>query len=176
LLARLQELDDYGFFDGDDGAPGILVDGKPTLVRVHLSTNEIVQRAFSSFVLYSIYKDMFRRGVQQRLTHAVIFDEAHRAAKLKLIPRLAKECRKYGLALALASQGVRDFDGGLFEAVANYLTLRVTEADARTLARNTGPTVEQQRTTDRLKALEPYHAMFFSAALQRPISLRLSAA
>jgi hypothetical protein len=176
LLARLQELDDYGFFDGDDGAPGILVDGKPTLVRVHLSTNEIVQRAFSSFVLYSIYKDMFRRGVQQRLTHAVIFDEAHRAAKLKLIPRLAKECRKYGLALALASQGVRDFDGGLFEAVANYLVLRVTEADARTLARNTGSTVEQQRTTDRLKALEPYHAMFFSAASQRPISLRLSAA
>jgi len=175
LLARLQELDDYGFFDGDDGAPGILVDGKPTLVRVHLSTNEIVQRAFSSFVLYSIYKDMFRRGVQQRLTHAVIFDEAHRAAKLKLIPRLAKECRKYGLALALASQGIRDFDGGLFEAVANYLVLRVTEADARTLARNTGPTVEQQRTTDRLKALEPYHAMFFSAASQRPISLKLSA-
>ncbi|WP_245312440.1 ATP-binding protein [Rhizobium sp. R693] len=176
LLARLQELEDYGFFDGDDGAPGILIDGKPTLIRVHLSTNEIVQRAFSSFVLYSIYKDMFRRGVQQRLTHAVIFDEAHRAAKLKLIPRLAKECRKYGLALALASQGVRDFDGGLFEAVANYLVLRVTEADARTLARNTGPTVEQQRTTDRLKALEPYSAMFFSAASQRPISLRLSSA
>tara|TARA_R110002124_G_scaffold16882_6_gene71414 strand:- start:20117 stop:25132 length:5016 start_codon:yes stop_codon:yes gene_type:complete len=174
LLARLQELDDYGFFDGNDGAPGILADGKPTLIRVHLSTNEIVQRAFSSFVLYSIYKDMFRRGVQQRLTHAVIFDEAHRAAKLKLIPRLAKECRKYGLALALASQGVRDFDGALFEAVANYLVLRVTEADARTLARNTGPTVEQQRTTDRLKALEPYHAMFFSAASQKPISLRLS--
>jgi len=175
LLARLQELDDYGFFDGDDGAAGILVEGKPTLIRIHLSTNEIVQRAFSSFVLYSIYKDMFRRGVQQRLTHAIIFDEAHRAAKLKLIPRLAKECRKYGLALALASQGVRDFDGGLFEAVANYLVLRVTEADARTLARNTGPTVEQQRTTDRLKALEPYHAMFFSAASQRPISMRLIA-
>jgi hypothetical protein len=175
LLARLQELDDYGFFDGDDGAPGILTEGTPTLVRVHLSTNEIVQRAFSSFVLYSIYKDMFRRGVQLRLTHAVIFDEAHRAAKLKLIPRLAKECRKYGLALALASQGIRDFDSGLFEAVANYLVLRVTEADARTLARNTGPTVEQQRTTDRLKALEPYHAMFFSATSQKPVMLRLSA-
>lgn len=175
LLARLQELDDYGFFDGEDGGGGILVDRKATLIRVHLSTNEIVQRAFSSFVLYSIYKDMFRRGVQQGLTHAVIFDEAHRAAKLKLIPRLAKECRKYGLALTLASQGVRDFDASLFEAVANYLILRVTEADARTLARNSGPTADQQRTTDRLKALEPYHAMFFSAAAQRPTSLRLNA-
>jgi DNA polymerase III delta prime subunit len=174
LLARLQELDDYGFFDGENGDAGILVDGRPTLIRVHLSTNEIVQRAFSSFVLYSIYKDMFRRGVQQGMTHAIIFDEAHRAAKLKLIPKLAKECRKYGLALALASQGVRDFDGSLFEAVANYLVLRVTEADARTLARNTGASADQQRTTDRLKALEPYHAMFFSAASQKPTSLRLS--
>ena len=137
LLARLQELTDYGFFDGDDGASSILAGSQPTLVRVHLSTNDLVQRAFSAFVLYSIYKDMFRRGVQHRLTHAIIFDEAHRAAKLKLIPRFAKECRKYGLALVLASQGVRDFDGALFEAVASYLVLRVTEADARTLARNT---------------------------------------
>ncbi|WP_246647750.1 ATP-binding protein [Rhizobium laguerreae] len=175
LLARLQELADYGFFDGGDGAAGILVDRKPTLIRVHLSTNEIVQRAFSAFVLYSIYKDMFRRGVQRGMTHAIIFDEAHRAAKLKLIPRFAKECRKYGLALALASQGVRDFDGGLFEAVANYLVLRVTEADARALARNTGPTADQQRTTDRLKALEPYHAMFFSAETTKPSLLRLRA-
>ncbi len=173
LLARLQELDDYGFFDGDDGVTGILLDRKPTLIRVHLSTNEIVQRAFSAFVLYSIYKDMFRRGVQRGMTHAIIFDEAHRAAKLKLIPRFAKECRKYGLALALASQGVRDFDGGLFEAVANYLVLRVTEADARTLARNTGPTADQQRTTDRLKALEPYHAMFFSTTTTKPSLVKL---
>ncbi|WP_376775587.1 ATP-binding protein [Rhizobium laguerreae] len=175
LLARLQELTDYGFFDGEDGEVSILMDHRPTLVRVHLSTNDIVQRAFSAFVLYSIYKDMFRRGVQNGLTHAIIFDEAHRAAKLKLIPRFAKECRKYGLALALASQGVRDFDGALFEAVASYLVLRVTEADARTLARNTGSTAEQQRTTDRLKALEPYHAMFFTASNTKPSILRLTA-
>ena len=175
LLARLQELTDYGFFDGEDGAASIVMDRRPTLVRVHLSTNDIVQRAFSAFVLYSIYKDMFRRGVQERLTHAVIFDEAHRAAKLKLIPRFAKECRKYGLALALASQGVRDFDGALFEAIASYLVLRVTEADARTLARNTGAAAEQQQTTDRLKSLAPYHAMFFTASTIRPTTLRLTA-
>jgi hypothetical protein len=174
LLARLQELVDYGFFDGDQDEGGILSDPRPTLVRVHLSTNDIVQRAFAAFVLYSVYKDMFRRGVQTRLTHAIIFDEAHRAAKLKLIPRFAKECRKYGLALALASQGVRDFDGALFEAVASYLVLRVTEADARVLARTTGPTADQQRTTDRLKSLEPYHAMFFSAATAKPLMLRLA--
>ena len=32
----------------------------------------------------------------------MIFDEAHRAAGLKLIPTMAKECRKYGISLVLA--------------------------------------------------------------------------
>jgi hypothetical protein len=118
---------------------------------------------------------MFRRGVQANITHAVVFDEAHRAAKLKLIPRFAKECRKYGLALALASQGARDFDSALYEAVGSYLVLRVTEGDARTLARNTGPTTDQTRTADRLKALEPYTALLFGANSTRPTLVRLSA-
>ena len=38
--------------------------------------NVVVQRAYASFVLHRIYHDMFRRGRQERLTHAVVFDEA----------------------------------------------------------------------------------------------------
>ena len=174
LIARLQELADYRFYDGAEAGRGLLDSGRPTLVRVHGSTNGMLQNAFAAFVLYSLYKDMFRRGVQNRITHPIVFDEAHRAAKLKLIPRFAKECRKYGLALALASQGARDFDSALFEAVGSYLVLRVTEADARTLARNTGPTADQTRTADRLKALEPYTALMFGAASARPAFVRLA--
>jgi hypothetical protein len=173
LIARLQELADYRFFDGAESGGGLLDGDRPTLVRVHGTTNGMLQNAFAAFVLYSLYKDMFRRGVQNRITHAVVFDEAHRAAKLKLIPRFAKECRKYGIALALASQGVRDFDSALFEAVGSYLVLRVTEADARTLARNTGQTADQIRTADRLKALEPYHALLFGASSIRPTFVNL---
>ena len=173
LLARLQELYDYGFFDGigEKGSP--LDINQPTLVRIHATSNTMLQNAFSSFVLYSLYKDMFRRGRQERITHAIIVDEAHRAAKLKLLPRMAKECRKYGLCLALASQGARDFDSSLYEAVGSYLVLRVTEADARVLARNTGASTDQQRTADRLKGLPPYSALFFSTNTQRPIAVKL---
>lgn len=89
----------------------------------------MLQNAFSSFALYSLYKDMFRRGRQAALTPAIVFDEAHRAARLKLIPQLAKECRKFGLMLALASQEARDFNPGLFAAVGSYLVLRVSELD-----------------------------------------------
>lgn len=173
LLARLQELADYGFFAGAGDGMSLLSHRSPTLVRIHATTNGLLQNAFSAFVLYSIYKDMFRRGVQERITHAVIFDEAHRAAKLKLIPRFAKECRKYGLALGLASQGAKDFDGALYEAVGSYLVLRVTETDARTLARNTGATADQQRTSDRLKELEPYQALFFSTTASKPKLVQL---
>jgi DNA phosphorothioation-dependent restriction protein DptH len=174
LLARLRELADYGFFDGAGERASLLDETRPTIVRVHGTTNGMLQSAFSSFVLYSLYKDMFRRGVQGRLTHAVVFDEAHRAARLKLIPRFAKECRKFGLALALASQGAKDFDPALFEAVGSYLVLRVTEGDARALARNTGATADQQRTADRLKSLSPYTALFFDVGSARPISVRLT--
>lgn len=175
LLARLQELDDYRFFDGSGSAGGLIGSSRPKLVRVHGSTNGILQNAFAAFVLYSLYKDMFRRGVQSRITHAIVFDEAHRAAKLKLVPRFAKECRKYGISLVLASQGARDFDSSLFEAVGSYLVLRVTEGDARSLARNTGSTADQSRTSDRLKSLEPYSALLFSSASVRPVFARLDA-
>ena len=86
LLARLRELADYGFFEGAGDRASLLDGGRATVVRIHSTTNGMLQNAFSSFVLYSLYKDMFRRGVQSRLTHAVIFDEAHRAARLKLLP------------------------------------------------------------------------------------------
>lgn len=133
----------------------------------------MLQNAFSSFVLYSLYKDMFRRGVQSRITHAIVFDEAHRAARLKLIPQFAKECRKFGLALALASQEAKDFNDSLFSAVGSYLVLRVTETDARTLARKAGSTLDEKRTADRLKALDKYTAIFFGEGRPRPIVVRL---
>jgi DNA helicase HerA-like ATPase len=174
LLARLQELADYGFFDSEGNNQNLLDESRPTIVRVHGTNNGMLQNAFSSFVLYSLYKDMFRRGVQSRLTHAVIFDEAHRAARLKLIPQFGKECRKFGLALALASQEAKDFDHSLFAAVGSYLVLRVTEADARTLARMTGSTQEERRTADRIKSLERYTALFFGEGRSRPSCIALN--
>jgi hypothetical protein len=174
LLARLRELADYGFFENPGDGTSLLDEMHPTIVRIHATANGMLQNAFSSFVLYSLYKDMFRRGVQSRLTHAVIFDEAHRAARLKLIPQLGKECRKYGLALGLASQEAKDFDPSLFAAVGSYLALRVSEPDARTLARMTGSTLDERRNADRLKALEKYTAIFFGEGRPRPTSVHLA--
>lgn len=174
LLARLSELDDFEFFQGEQGAKSLLDCTQPQVLRVHACASEAVQRAYASFVLYSIYQDMFRRGRPDRITHAVIFDEAHRAAKLKLIPTMAKECRKYGLAMIVASQEAKDFDSSLYSAIANYLILRVSDQDARTLARNVAPSEIERRTADRLKTLPKYEALFFSEGQRQPVHLRLT--
>lgn len=175
LLARLTELDDFGFFAAAEGEASLLDSATPHLIRIHAVANEVVQRAYASFVLYRIYQDMFRRGRQERLTHAVVFDEAHRASRLKLLPTMAKECRKYGLAIIVASQEARDFDSGLFAAIANYLVLRVTDTDARVMARNVASSNQERRMADRLKNLPKFEALFFAEGQRLPAAVQLAA-
>ena len=148
LLARLDELGDYGFFSEAESQESLWDSDQPTVIRIHTTQNDNLQRAFASVVFYGLYKDMFRRGINSRITHALVFDEAHRAAGLKLIPTMAKECRKFGISLVVASQEAKDFNVSLFSAIANYLVLRLTEVDAKALVRNVASS-QQERASDR---------------------------
>jgi DNA helicase HerA-like ATPase len=86
-----------------------------------------------------------------------------------------KECRKYGLALVAASQEARDFDAGLFAAMANYLVLRVTDADARVIVHNVASSEQERRMTDRLKNLPKFEALFFAEGHRSPLAVKLLA-
>jgi hypothetical protein len=173
LNLRLRELADYGLFQVNDGDSSLLDVSNPVVIQIHKSPNEALQRAFSTFVLYSIYQQMFRRGLSDHITHAIIFDEAHRASKLKLIPTMAKECRKYGLSFILASQEARDFNESVFTAIANYLALRVNEDDARLLARQFADASQVRAYADRIKSMPKYHAYYFGEQAGRPTRTRL---
>jgi DNA helicase HerA-like ATPase len=116
---------------------------------------------------------MFRRGIQERITHAVIFDEAHRAANLMLLPTMAKESRKYGISLIVASQEAKDFNVSLFSAIANYLVFRVTESDAKALVRNVASSTQERVLIDKLKQLDRFVALCFSEGKSRPALVRL---
>ena len=169
LLERLDELDEYGFFDLRESHGSLWESEQPTVIRIHATQNDNLQRAFASLVFYGLYKDMFRRGIQDRITHALIFDEAHRAAKLKLIPTMAKECRKYGISLVLASQESRDFDLSVFSAIANYLVLRLTDTDARSLVRNVSNSQQERGLIDRIKQMGRFKALYFREGKSRPL-------
>lgn len=175
LLARLDELEDYGFFDSGDDPQGSLWDSKqPVVIRIHSTQNENLQKAFAYLVFYGLYKDMFLRGVQNRITHALIFDEAHRAARLKLLPTMAKECRKFGISLVLASQEAKDFDASMFSAIANYLVLRSTDADAKFLVKNVADSKMEKPLVDRIKQMEKFKAYYFAEGGKRPAEVALS--
>ena len=173
LLARLEELEDYGFFELTETRESLWESDQPIVIRIHTTQNDNLQKAFASLIFYGLYKDMFRRGVQDHITHAVIFDEAHRAAGLKLIPKMAKECRKFGISLVLASQEAKDFDSSLFSAIANYLVLRLTEADAKSLVRMVGSSQQERDLIDKIKQMDRFKAIYFSEGKKRPSSVGL---
>lgn len=125
------------------------------------------QYAFAAFILYNLYQEMFIRGVQKQLTHVIIFDEAHRASNLKLLPTMAKECRKYGIILLVASQEVKDFDTSLFAAIGNYLILRINEANAKAIASAIASSAQKTKVIDQLKQMKNYHGLFFSEGQYR---------
>ncbi len=174
LLARLEELEDYGFFNLRESHSSLWESEQPTVMRIHTTQNDNLQRAFASLVFYGLYKDMFRRGIQDRITHTLIFDEAHRAAGLKLIPTMAKECRKYGISLVLASQEAKDFDVSVFSAIANYLVLRLTQADAKSLVRNVSSSQQERVLIDKIKQMDRFKALYFCEGKTRPRSVKLS--
>jgi hypothetical protein len=173
LLARFEELEDYNFFSLTEFRESLWESGEPVLIRIHKTQNDNLQRAFASLVFYGLYKDMFRRGTQDRITHSIIFDEAHRAAKLTLIPTMAKECRKYGISLVLASQEAKDFNVSLFSAIANYLVLRLTEADAKALVRNVASSDQARTLIDKIKQMERFKAFYFSETRKKPARVAL---
>lgn len=173
LLSRLEELADYGFFHSDGTQKSLWESEHPVVLRIHSTQNDNLQKAFASVVFYGLYKNMFRRGIQDRITHALIFDEAHRAARLQLIPTMAKECRKYGISLVLASQEARDFNISLFSAIANYLVLRLTEVDAKALARNIATSDQERTLIDRIKQMERFRAFYCCEGQKKPLPVAL---
>ena len=100
--------------------------------------------------------------------------DAYRAAESKFIPTMAKECRKYGISLMLASQEARDFNVSLFSAIANYLVLRLTEADAKSLVRNVASSQHERTLMDKIKQMARFKALYFCEGRSKPYTVNLS--
>jgi len=162
LLERLDELESYGFFNSNATEESLWDSEHPVVIRIHKRQDEVLQKAFASMMFFGLYKDMSKRGIRDRITHSIIFDEAHRAARMKLIPIMAKECRKFGISLVLASQEARDFDTSVFSAIANYLVFRLNDNDARALVHNVASSSQEKALIDKIKQTEQFRAHYFS--------------
>ena len=128
LLARLRELADYGFFDGEG-------ETKPVGLRVadHHSRAWHDERNVTECLLVVRSIQPLQRHVPAWCTsppQPTRSSSMKRIARrvLKLIPQFAKECRKFGLSLILASQEAKDFNASLFlwEVTSFFLQTRLT--------------------------------------------------
>jgi DNA helicase HerA-like ATPase len=144
-----------------------------TVLDLHRLGLEENQRVAASFFLQRLYRNMFSREEVERLSNAVIFDEAHRVAKLKLIPKMMQECRKYGILFILSSQRVEDFDRGVLDSAGNHLYLRVNHPDARKLADYLAAGKKKAEFTEKLQNLPKFHALFRSEDYKPFVQVRL---
>jgi DNA phosphorothioation-dependent restriction protein DptH len=133
-----------------------------TILDLHSLENEENQRVAASFFLQRLYRDMFSHTEEDRLRNAVILDEAHRVARLSLIPKMMQECRKYGILFILASQRVEDFDKGVLDSAGNHLYLRVNYPDAKRLSAYLGGREAHGDHVRRLQDLHKFRALFRS--------------
>lgn len=95
---------------------------------------EALQRASVAFVLRRLYTEMFQWGEASSLRLGVILDEAHRVAQDRSLGKLAKESRKYGISLVVASQSVADFNPATVENLGSRVAFRSNHPESRRVA------------------------------------------
>jgi DNA helicase HerA-like ATPase len=141
------------------------------LHRLEIEEN---QRVAASFLLQRLYRDMFGRVEVRQLRNAIVFDEAHRVARLTLIPKMMQECRKYGILFVLSSQRIEDFNQGVLDSAGNHLYLRVNHTDARRLASYLAAGGGAGDIAQKLQNLHKYHALYRSEDYQPFAHVRLA--
>lgn len=163
IIARLDNLFQRRLFREGTEETGVdeLV-AATTVLDLHEVSSEQNQLAAASFFLHKVYKDMFVRGEASRIRQAIIFDEAHRAARLGLLGTMMQECRKFGIMMVVSSQRVSDFRRQVVETVGSYLILKVNPPDAKYLAPMLTGLEGREATQRRLLDLPKYYAVFRS--------------
>lgn len=160
LMMRLDELFAYPGLFGEGQERSFLDFKVPVLLKLSGSKVETLQNAVVIFALQSMFNDMFRRGVQKSITHVIIIDEAHRLSRLKLLPEFAREARKYGIALLLASQRLSDFSDDLISNIGSLLFFRANEDDAKAAGKYLGSAAQSKAWSDQVKQLAPHTAIY----------------
>jgi DNA helicase HerA-like ATPase len=145
-----------------------------TVLDLHRLEIEENQRVAASFFLQRLYREMFGRVEVRQLGNAVVFDEAHRGARLTLIPKMMQECRKYGILFMLSSQRIEDFNQGVLDSAGNHLYLRVHHPDARRLASYLAAGGGAGDIAQKLQNLPKYHALYRSEDYQPFAHVRLA--
>lgn len=133
VLDRLENLNAIGIFRP---TPPPFDDRSPIWRYDICALNDEEKRLFVEFRLETIFAKAQQRGQQSIVSDIIILDEAHKFVSKDdehILNRLAKEARKFGIALVLASQSPKHFSPDLISAVATKLILGLDPTLAPTM-------------------------------------------
>lgn len=149
VVDRLENLDGIGIFKAavppfDPSAP---------VWRYNITALSLVERKlFVLFRLEELFAAAVQRGEQDEIRDVIILDEAHIYADDdadNIINTIAKEGRKFGLALVLASQSPTHFTEDFISSVATKVILGIDEQYWR------GAVTKMRVTEEALKWIKP---------------------
>lgn len=143
VVDRLENLNAIGIFKST--APPF--DPNAQVWRYHIKALSMEERKlFVLFKLAEIFEAAVQRGEQPDICEIVILDEAHIYADddpENIINTIAKEARKFGLALICASQSPTHFTEDFIAAVATKIILGIDEMYWRGSVSKMGLTLDQ---------------------------------
>ncbi len=145
VVARCRALFEMDLFKPTSAPINLIASIQAGLViDLHRVPIEQVQVGAGAFILNKIYRDMFRWGQSDHLRLAIILDEAHRLARDITLPRIMKEGRKFGIAVVVASQSMRDFHQDILPNAGTKICFRINHPESRQIAAFLGKRNQEQ--------------------------------
>ncbi len=128
VVDRLENLNSIGIFRSK--LPQF--DPSRTVWRYHIKALSMEERKlFVLFRLEELFLNAVQRGEQKRIRDVIILDEAHAFCdddEENIINTIAKEARKFGLALIAASQAPNHFTEDFLTSVGTKVVLAIDES------------------------------------------------
>jgi len=127
VVDRLENLNSIGIFRSQTPA----FDPGANVWRYHLKALSMEERKlFVLFRLEELFLKALQRGEQKRVREVIILDEAHAFCdddEDNIINSIAREARKFGLALVAASQAPNHFTDDFLTCVGTKMVLTIDE-------------------------------------------------
>jgi uncharacterized protein len=154
--------------------------------RVHIINLRRVSHDLTPFVLGSILElyayELFRRGQDKKIPTLLVLEEAHHylrpigsgeeaAENALAYERLAKEGRKFGLALWLSTQRPSEISPTVLSQCNNWVAFRLaSESDLATI--QTASEWADKREVRRIAGLARQNAIIFGGSISMPTLIR----
>ena len=161
--------------DGDDNPSQIVI------LDMNDAADEVVEVA-SAVISRLIFERLRRFEPRNSYPVHVILEEAHRYVAertsgfaldaSKVFERIAKEGRKYGLFLMVASQRPSELSSTVLSQCSNFVVHRIQNPDDLQHIRQMTPFISES-VLKRLPSLPKQHALIFGSAVNLPTTFRV---